>query len=177
MIDRNEQKARYYAMRTDGARQKEAAEAVGVSTRTAQRWEAAARGTTTADDAERARQGYAAKLAADQAAACDEIIDKLARAVSKIDFEELPPTEALKLLLRFMRYSRELADAEPFNGNMDGITEDIDGGRVTVLQAHESVYKALASGEISEGKARRMMALLAESQKILARDEKLDGWK
>lgn len=177
MIDRNEQKARYYAMRTDGARQKDAAAAVGISARTAQRWEAAARGTTTADDAERARQGYAAKLAADQAAACDEIIDKLARAVTRIDFDELPPAETLKLLLRFMRYSRELADAEPFNVNLDGITEDIDGGRVTVLQAQESVYKALASGDISEGKARRMLALLAESQKILARDEKLDGWK
>lgn len=177
MIDRNEQKARYYAMRTDGARQKEAAEAVGVSTRTAQRWEAAARGTTTADDAERARQGYAAKLAADQAAACDEIIDKLARAVSKIDFEELPSTEALKLLLRFMRYSRELADAMPYEGASGALSGDIDAARVEVLEAQESVLQALASGDISEGKARRMLALLAESQKILARDEKLDGWK
>lgn len=173
MIDRNEQKARYYAMRTDGARQKDAAAACGISSRTAQRWEAAARGTTTADDAERARQGYAAKLASDQAAACDEIIDKLARAVSKIDFEELPPAETLKLLLRFMRYSRELADVEPFNVNLDGITEDIDGGRVTVLQAQESVYKALASGEISPDKARQMLAALSEIRKSVSA---ADGW-
>lgn len=172
MIDRNEQKARYYAMRMDGARQKDAAAACGISSRTAQRWEAAARGTTTAEDAERARQGYAAKLAADQAAACDEIINKLARAVARIDFDELPPAETLKLLLRFMRYSRELADAMPYEGASSALSGDIDAARV-----EENVLQALASGDISEGKARRMLALLAESQKILARDEKLDGWK
>ena len=173
MIDRNEQKARYYAMRTDGARQKDAAAACGISSRTAQRWEAAARGPTTADAAERARQGYSAKLAADQAAACDEIIDKLARAVSRIDFDELPPAETLKLLLRFMRYSRELADAMPYEGASGALSGDIDAARVEVLEAQESVLQALASGDISEGKARHILAVLAEIRKSAAA---ADGW-
>ena len=173
MVDRNEQKARYYAMRTDGARQKDAAAAVGISSRTAQRWDAAARGMTTEEDAERARQGYAAKLAADQQDATREIIDKLARAAARIDFDELPPAETLKLLLRFMRYSRELADALPYEGASGALSGDIDAARVEVLEAQESVLQALASGDISEGKARQLLALLSEIRKSAAA---ADGW-
>lgn len=172
MIDRNEAQTRYYAMRADGIRQKDAAAACGISARTAQRLDAAAR-ATTADDVEQARQGYAAKLAADQQEATREIIDKLARAAAGINFDELPPAEVLKLLLRFMRYSRELADAMPYKIDLDGITADLDGGRVTVLEAQESVIKALASGEISDDKARRLLSCLAEIKKTVAA---ADGW-
>ena len=172
MIDRNEQKARYYSMRTDNVRQKEAAAAVGISTRTAQRWDAAARGTTTAA-VEQARLGYAAKLAADQQEATAAIIDKLARSVSRIDFDELPPAETLKLLLRFMRYSRELADALPYNGASGILSGDIDAARAEVLEAQENVLKALASGEISEDKARHLLAALSEIRKSAAA---ADGW-
>lgn len=168
MIDRNERNARYYAMRADGAKQKEAAAACGISARTAQRLEAQARSGTTAADVESARAGYVARLTADQQEATRDIISRLAMQAAKISFDDLPPAEVLKLLLRFMRYSRELANETPYNA-LEGLQ---NGGKIEsnadVLTAQNDALRALANGEISGDKARQLLSLLTSARKNVA---------
>lgn len=166
---KTEKKIKYYQLRAEGKKQKEAAELLGVSERTCRRWEQEAR-SFSEDAAETAKKLYGAKLV-NQTASTTAIFAMLESEAAALDFAEISPAKKLDLLLKYGRRLDELENKEPKPAadiKLKGLSdEDSQSANIAVLALQEKIYNKAAAGELSDEEARKKIALLTEIRKSI----------
>lgn len=171
---KTEKKIKYYQLRAEGKKQKEAAELLGVSERTCRRWEQEAR-SFSEDAAETAKKLYGAKLV-NQTASTTAIFAMLESEAAALDFAEISPAKKLDLLLKYGRRLDELenkAPASPEALKLDGLDElDEETAKAEILKMQTKLFNMAAAGEITDEQARKKIALLTELRKSID----ANGW-
>jgi len=165
---KTEKKIKYYQLRAEGKKQKDAAEMLGVSERTCRRWEQEAR-SFSEDAADTAKKLYGAKLI-NQNASTTAIYAMLESEIATLNFDELSPAKKLDLLLKYGRRLDELeskaAPAEPEALTLDGLDAlDDETAKAEIIKMQTRLYNMAAAGEITDEQARKKIALLTELRK------------
>lgn len=171
---KTDKKVKYYQLRAEGKKQREAAELLGVSERTCRRWESEARSFSDTE-VSNAMQLYAAQKT-DQSKSTLAMFAMLESQLPNIDFSALPDKAKMELFLKFGRRIDELENkskALPDEMQLEGLAGDMTDSNMTILEMQQKIYNLAAKGEITDEQARKKILLLTELRKSVTA---ADNW-